>query len=153
MAKIIIFDYPLNTFYNLGAQKGFNITGGKGIIEDKLWFDSLPENVTALFGEGFKIEEYDANNPEHFIQTKITNGAFAGAVNNSIVQGPMTVAALAGTEQIRQVDNLLAQAVVTGQVDALIEANPDILADAGFVANTENSAKPAPAKPVLGKSK
>ena len=127
-------------------------TKGRAVVDKEEKQDALEKWLEATSLGMYTVHDYDPT-----VDAQVINTVPGTQQANHLVNGIMTSMGSAGINTSNPVadmlDSQLAQAVVTGQVDALIEANPEILADAGFVANTENSAKPAPVKPVLGKSK
>ena len=146
--KIAILHWPADYTLSLGGTDKLKFIQGKVLIPEKLYFDTIQDFLVDNFGPGPVVVDYDPANPEHQISAPKISGAFGSDKESMIMQGPVTIQSFKGAPTnpaIGELDSMLAQALVTGNVDSLVAENPDVLNGAGFV---ENSAAPVAPKPM-----
>lgn len=116
---------------------------GKAVVHDEAVQEMVEKWLASTSAGMYEIRDYDPAVEQIAIHT--VAGTNQG---DNLVQGIMT--SLGKNPVTSELDSQLAQALVSGTVDELAAANPEVLEGAGFVAN---SAPAAAAKPVLGAKK
>lgn len=117
---------------------------GVAVVSNPDIIANLGKYLDATMPEMYEVRDYDpgvdkpanyvpgASQASTLVQGVMSHGGSSNAFTNPVVA---------------ELDSQLAQALVSGTVDELAAANPEVLEGAGFVANSAPAAKP-----VLGKA-
>lgn len=126
---------------NFGVENGaVTFKQGKAVVHDEAVQELVEKWLSATSAGMYEIRDYDP------AVEQVTIHSVAGTnQGDNLVQGIVT--SLGKNPAVAELDSQLAQALVSGTVDELAAANPEVLEGAGFVANSAPAAKP-----VLGKA-
>jgi len=134
---------------DLGIDYGtVSFKGGKAIVHEEEKQILLEKWLKATSEGQYAIREFDpATEAAPVVHTLAgTNQA------SNLVQGIMT--SMGKNPVAAELDSQLAQALITGTVDQLVDENPNVLESTGFVVNTQApTTATTPAKPQLGSKK
>jgi len=126
---------------NFGVENGaVTFKQGKAVVHDEAVQELVEKWLAATSAGMYEIRDYDPA-----VEQVAIHSVAGTNQGDNLVQGIMT--SLGKNPAVAELDSQLAQALVSGTVDELAAANPEVLEGVGFVANSAPAAKP-----VLGKA-